>query len=226
MRIIYFTRILLTSLLLVFLSSPKHASAHPVKPKKIVSIPLAWEHLPQTALQIGLLGYWQLLNKQLLKPNALLTLIDLSKPSNEQRLFVIDPVRMKIILQTWVAHGSQSGTRIAKVVSNRPSSNQSSAGFFLTGETYQGKNGYSLRLQGLQKGINDKAITRGIVIHGAPYVNPESAQKIGWVGRSQGCPAVPVAIHRLLIELIKENHCVFIFHPSYPINAPLPSILP
>jgi hypothetical protein len=226
MRITYFTRILLASLLLVLLSSPKSAKADPVNPKKIITPPLAWELLPQTALQIGLAGYWQLLNKQLLKPNALLTLIDLSKPSNEQRLFVIDPVRMKIILQTWVAHGRESGTHIAKEVSNRPSSNQSSAGFFLTGETYQGKNGYSLRLQGLQKDINDKAIARGIVIHGAPYVDPESARKIGWVGRSQGCPAVPVAINRQLIELIKENHCVFIFHPSYPINAPLPSKLP
>jgi hypothetical protein len=220
------TRVLPVGLLLALLSTLNPVTAHPVRPKTPLPTTLAWERLPQTALQIGLWGYWELLNKQLLKPNALLTLIDLSKPSNEQRLFVIDPARKKILLQTWVAHGSHSGTHIAKQVSNRPCSNQSSAGFFLTKETYQGKNGYSLRLQGLQKGINDQAIARGIVIHGAHYVDPNSAQKTGWVGRSQGCPAVPVAIHRQLIELIKEDHCVFIFHPSYPTNASLPLMVP
>jgi hypothetical protein len=219
-------RNLLAGLLLISIPIQNAATANPGKPKISKTEALGWEQLPQTALQIGLTGYWQLLNKKLLNSNALLTLIDLSKPSYEKRLFVIDPVQKKIILHTWVAHGSQSGNSIAMRVSNRPSSNQSSAGFFITGETYQGKNGYSLRLQGLQKDVNDKALARGIVIHGARYVDPESAQRTGWLGRSQGCPAVSVAVHRRLIELIKEKNCVFIYHPSYPVTAPLPSSLP
>lgn len=219
-------RNLLAGLLLISTSIPSTAVANPGKPRINRTETLGWEQLPQKALQIGLTGYWQLLNKQLLNSNALLTLIDLSKPSYEKRLFVIDPARKKIVLHTWVAHGSQSGNSMALRVSNRPSSNQSSAGFFITAETYQGKNGYSLRLQGLQKDINDQALARGIVIHGARYVDPESAQRTGWIGRSQGCPAVSVAVHRQLIELIKEKNCVFIYHPSYPVAAPLPSSLP
>ena len=180
---------------------------------------ITWNQLSPAALQIGLEGYQQLLHMKLIRPGALLTLVDLSKASSEERLYVLDPVHKKILLQTIVAHGSQSGMRYANQVSNRPASYQSSAGFFITKETYDGKNGYSLRLQGLQKGINDQALARGIVVHGASYVDPVRAQQTGWVGRSQGCPAVPVAIHKQLIDLIKDENCFFIYNPSYNANS-------
>lgn len=180
---------------------------------------ISWNQLSPSALQIGLEGYQQLLRMKLIQPGALLTLVDLSKASSEERLYVLDPVHKKILLQTIVAHGSHSGMRYANQVSNRPASYQSSAGFFITKETYEGKNGYSLRLQGLQKGINDQALARGIVVHGASYVDPVRAQQTGWVGRSQGCPAVPLSIHKQLIDLIKEENCLFIYHPSYNSNA-------
>ena len=180
---------------------------------------LAWEQLPKEPLELGLKGYRELDRLKLIRPGAPLTLIDLSKPSNEERLFVIDPVHKKILLTSLVAHGSNSGLRYAETVSNRNNSLQSSAGFFVTKATYEGKNGYSLRLQGLQKGINDLAYDRAIVVHGAHYVDPDWAKQTGWVGRSQGCPAVPVGIHKELIDLIKEKTCLFIYHPSYPPDA-------
>lgn len=180
---------------------------------------LVWEDLPKDPLELGLKGYWELHRLKLIRPGAPLTLIDLSKPSNEERLYVIDPVQKKVLLSSIVAHGSNSGLRYAETVSNQNNSLQSSAGFFVTKQTYDGKNGYSLRLQGLQKGINDLAYDRAIVVHGARYVDPDWAKQTGWVGRSQGCPAVPVGVHKELIDLIKEKTCLFIYHPSYPPDA-------
>ena len=206
--------VLLCNLLTGF-SVTASASAPPARPKNKIT----WNQLSPAALQIGLEGYQQLLRLKWIRPGALLTLIDLSKASGEERLYVIDPVHKKILLHTIVAHGRHSGSRYADHVSNRPSSYQSSAGFFITKETYNGKNGYSLRLQGLQKGINDQALARGIVVHGASYVDPVRAQQTGWVGRSQGCPAVPVAIHKQLIDLIKDENCLFIYHPTYNANS-------
>lgn len=222
----FLLRMLFSALLVTTFSISVSLYAKKTKTETAAAEVLSWKQLPTTALQVGLAGYQRLQRQHLLKPNALLTLIDLSKPSHEKRLYVLDVTHQKVLLETLVAHGNQSGTNIAKRVSNRPASNQSSAGFFITKETYQGKNGYSLRIAGLQKGINDRALARGIAIHGAHYVDPERAQKTHWVGRSQGCPAVPVAIHQQLIDLIKDNSCLFIYHPSYPTSAPLPSSLP
>ncbi|MFM7645354.1 MAG: murein L,D-transpeptidase catalytic domain family protein [Sphingomonadales bacterium] len=221
----FLIRLFITALLLGMLTISARLYAKKTNPTEAITEILSWKQLPATALQVGLEGYYRLLRQELIKPNALLTLIDLSKASYEKRLYVLDVTNQKVLLQSLVAHGNQSGSQVAKRVSNRPASNQSSAGFFITKETYQGKNGYSLRIAGLQKGINDQALTRGIVIHGARYVDPEKAQKTHWVGRSQGCPAVPVSIHQQLIDLIKDRSCLFIYHPSYPINAPLPSSL-
>jgi hypothetical protein len=91
----------------------------------------------------------------------------------------------------------------------------SSPGFYITGNTYEGHNGYSLQLDGLEKGINDRARQRAIVIHGAPYVSEEIVRMQGYSGRSQGCPAVPVSLARPLINTIRNGSCVFVYHPSY-----------
>jgi hypothetical protein len=165
-------------------------------------------------LELALNGYAQLQNK-LKKP--LLTVIDYSLPSTQKRLWIIDLAQQKILLHTVVAHGRNSGALLAEKFSNRPESYQSSLGFFQTGEAYQGKHGYSLRLDGLEAGINDQARARAIVIHGADYAKETVAATAGRLGRSLGCPAVPPDLSTPLIKLIKEGSLLFIYgkDPNY-----------
>lgn len=141
----------------------------------------------------------------------ILTVIDFTKPSTSKRLFVIDLKLKKLLLSTHVAHGKNSGNNYATSFSNTPSSYKSSLGFFLTEQTYQGKNGYSLILEGLEKGINDRAKERAIVIHGADYCDPSLVSSRGRLGRSLGCPALPRQVSRKVIDLIKEGSLLFIF---------------
>ena len=165
-------------------------------------------------LELALNGYAQLQDK-LKKP--LLTVIDYSLPSTKKRLWIIDLAEQKILLHTVVAHGRNSGALLAEKFSNRPESYQSSLGFFQTGEAYQGKHGYSLRLDGLEAGINDQARARAIVIHGADYAKETVAATAGRLGRSLGCPAVPPDLSTPLIKLIKEGSLLFIYgkDPNY-----------
>ena len=130
-------------------------------------------------------------------------------------MFIVDLKNYKILFNTLVAHGKNTGLEWAKSFSNQNSSFMSSPGFYVTKETYQGKNGYSLKLEGMERGINDKAYERGIVIHGASYVSDAFVNMRGYSGRSQGCPAVPVEVSRTIINTIKNGTCVFIYHPSY-----------
>jgi hypothetical protein len=146
--------------------------------------------------------------------NNVLTVIDFSLSSKEERLWVIDMSCQQVLLQSLVAHGRNSGLEYATNFSNENESFKSSLGFFLTGEEYQGKHGTSLRLDGLEYGINHKARERAVVIHGADYVSKKIAQTQGYVGRSLGCPAVPNELNRQLIQLIKNKSCLFIYHPS------------
>jgi hypothetical protein len=168
------------------------------------------EPLPPSlpVLELALNGYAQLQDK-LKKP--LLTVIDYSLPSTQKRLWIIDLAQQKILLHTVVAHGRNSGALLAEKFSNRPESYQSSLGFFKTGEAYQGKHGYSLRLDGLEVGINDQARSRAIVIHGADYAKETVAATAGRLGRSLGCPAVPPDLSTPLIKLIKEGTLLFIY---------------
>lgn len=146
--------------------------------------------------------------------NEILTVIDFSLSSTEERMWVIDMKTQKVILQSLVAHGRNSGMEFATNFSNVSESYKSSLGFYLTGEVYQGKHGTSLRLDGIEHGINDNARNRAVVIHGADYVNKKLGKSQGYIGRSQGCPAVPYEIHKQLIETIKDKSCIFIYHPS------------
>ena len=129
----------------------------------------------------------------------ILTLIDFSKPSTEPRLYVFDMKQRKILYTSVVAHGRNSGGNYATSFSNENGSYKSSLGFYLTESTYQGKNGYSLILNGLEKGVNDRARERAIVVHGAAYANPSVARNGGRLGRSLGCPAVPEKLSRPII---------------------------
>lgn len=145
----------------------------------------------------------------------LLTVIDYSKPSSEKRLWVFDLKRGRTLFNTWVSHGKNSGGLNASSFSNIPGSLKSSIGVFVTDNgPYVGGNGYSLRMRGLESGINDKAYQRDIVIHGAWYVNADTIRRYGAIGRSWGCPAVSASTARPLIDTIKENTVIFAYYPD------------
>lgn len=143
-----------------------------------------------------------------------LAIIDYSRPSTEPRLWVFDLRQQALLYVEHVTHGSGSGENHTTQFSNRPGSHQTSLGLFRTRETYNGRNGYSLRLDGLDKGFNDRARERAIVMHGAPYVNDEIIRTMGRLGRSQGCPAVREAIATPLIDSLKDGQYVFAFYPD------------
>jgi hypothetical protein len=145
-------------------------------------------------------------------PNKnVLTIIDYSSPSTEKRLFIIDLVNNKLLFNTLIAHGKNSGENLATIFSNVPESKISSIGFFITAETYIGSNGYSLRIDGIEKGINHNARKRDIVIHKADYVSEDFIEQEGRLGRSWGCPALPNELSKDIINTIKEGTCIFVY---------------
>jgi hypothetical protein len=143
-----------------------------------------------------------------------LTVIDYSKPSTEPRLWVLDLDTRRLLYEELVSHGQGSGGNLATNFSNLPDSHQTSLGLFVTDTTYVGRNGYSLRLDGLDEGFNDRARERAIVMHGAPYVNQEIGKSLGRLGRSHGCPAVREAVARELIDRVKGGSLVFAYYPD------------
>ena len=160
-----------------------------------------------TAMQ----GLQKLNEKNEIKRNDIITIIDFSQPSNKKRLYVLDLLNKQILFNTLVAHGRNSGTLWAKSFSNSPSSLKSSLGFYVTRDTYMGDNGYSLHLDGLEKSINDNARKRAIVMHGAPYVDESAINAKGFIGRSWGCPAIPQVSRDQVINTIKDGTCLFIY---------------
>lgn len=162
----------------------------------------------------GMIGYYNLKEKGHAIKENFITVIDFTLPSNEKRLWVIDLDEQKVVFNELVAHGRNTGNVKAEKFSNIPESHMSSQGFYLTGKTYYGQHGLSLRLQGMEAQINDKAFERAIVIHGADYVSEEFIKKYGRLGRSYGCPSVSKEVSNDLIELIKDNSCLFIYSPA------------
>jgi hypothetical protein len=150
-----------------------------------------------------------------------LTVIDFSLASRERRLWVLDLVAERVVAQELVAHGRGTGDDIARHFSNRPGSLASSLGTFITGASYQGRHGLSLRLHGLDRGLNDQAAARGIVIHGAEYVNDEIVGRLGRLGRSQGCPALSPAAASRIIPLIRDGTVLFAYYPSSELQQAL-----
>ena len=148
------------------------------------------------------------------KDPGTLTIIDYSKPSTEKRMWVFDLHTHALLFDELVSHGRGSGKTNATSFSNDPSSNKSSLGLFRTAETYVGHNGYSLRLDGLERGVNDNARERAIVVHGAPYVNAGTAKANGYLGRSLGCPAVRPEVAHSLIDAIKGGGLLFAYYPD------------
>lgn len=143
-----------------------------------------------------------------------LAVIDYSLPSSEPRLWIFDLQRQQLLHRERVAHGRNSGENLARFFSNEPNSLASSLGLFRTQETYQGKHGYSLRMDGLEPGFNDNALERAIVWHGAPYVSKNFVEREGRIGRSWGCPAVRSGVARRVIDALKNGQFVFSYYPD------------
>ncbi len=159
-------------------------------------------------------GYKYLQAKGALKKTSLLTICDYSQSSNNKRLYVIDLKQGKLLYNTYVSHGRNSGEEYAATFSNLNNSNKSSLGFLVTAETYTGKAGYSMRLDGMESGINDQVRNRDIVFHGSRFVNEGVMSARGVIGKSLGCPAVPLVMHKKIIDVIKGGSCFFINHPD------------
>ncbi len=171
-------------------------------------------NLSREAFDLALDGYNYLLSASKIKNEGILSIIDFSLPSKEKRLFVIDLEKGTLLFNTYVSHGRNSGKEQASQFSNEPESFKSSLGFYTTSNTCTGKHGYSLKLKGEEQGINDNALARGIVMHSAPYVNEDIIKMQGYIGRSQGCPALSEQVYKPLIEKIKNGTCLFIYSPD------------
>ena len=167
--------------------------------------------LSQQAFNYAVKGYESLKKQGRLRNENILSIIDFTKPSSQKRLFVLDVNSFKILFNTYVAHGRNTGEAYANKFSNKPDSYQSSLGFYLTEGTYNGKNGFSMQLEGMEYGINNRAEERAIVVHGAAYVSEGFIKSRGYIGRSHGCPALPEKLNKPIIEKIKNGSCLFIY---------------
>ena len=176
--------------------------------------PAGYDTLSENILEFALRGYVYLKHTQQLKSDKYLTVIDFTKYCNHKRMWVIDMHTKQVVFNELVAHGAKSGDTYAKYFSNTHSSNKSSLGFYTTGGLYNGSNNLSLKLNGLEKNFNSNAFARGIVIHGANYVNEKIVSNKQRIGRSYGCPAVSQEINEVLVNTIKGGNCLFIYHPT------------
>jgi hypothetical protein len=160
------------------------------------------------------LSAWDALSSRGELSRPLLTVIDYGLPSTAKRMWVFDLASRRLIFHELVAHGRNSGQDLAQAFSNEDGSLMSSLGAFVTGSAYTGRNGYSLRLRGMDPGLNDRAEARAIVLHGAPYVCEQVAHELGRLGRSHGCPVVRSEIARTLIDTVKDRTLLYAWHPS------------
>lgn len=170
----------------------------------------------------ALTGFFNLKAGNKIKKN-LLTIIDFSISSNKERMWIVDMNKLKVVKYSLVAHGRNSGDEFPKYFSNKPSSNQSSLGFYLTDDIYYGKHGMSLYLDGVEPDVNDKARERAIVMHGASYVSRDFIRIHGRLGRSFGCPSIPMEINEEVISMLSGRSCIYIYYPDekYLDNSPM-----
>ena len=165
-----------------------------------------------TAFRYAYIGYQTMKKQQRLNNKELFSIIDFTKDCNSKRFYTIDLEKMKIVYYTYVAHGKKSGERMATSFSDAVESNKSSIGFYITGNTYNGGNGYSLILHGDEKGYNSNLAKRSVVVHAADYANEDYIARNGRMGRSLGCPALPENIYKQVIETIKEKTMIFAYY--------------
>lgn len=178
------------------------------------SIQLDKAGLKKEAFEYAWKGYIILLEKNIVPRTGILTICDFSQSSRRKRMYLVDVENYKLLMQTHVAHGRNSGKEYATRFSNSPKSHQSSLGFYVTGNTYWGGHGLALTIDGLEPGINDKAERRNIVVHGSKYVGPDYLRFSKYIGRSFGCPAIPAKETMEVINIIKNGTCFFIYHPT------------
>jgi len=165
-------------------------------------------------LVYALKGFRYLQSTGQLGNTNVLTIADMSQSSRNKRLYIIDVENKKLLFNTYVAHGRGSGSEFATSFSNEVDSHKSSLGFYVTSNTYSGSHGLSLRINGVEKGFNDKALARAVVVHGANYMGDSFLRNSPFSGRSWGCPAVPAAEIGKVINIIKGGTCLFIYHPT------------
>lgn len=179
--------------------------------------------LSKKIFDLAVKGYNNLVNKRVVRNKKVITVIDFSKPSNQKRLYVIDLQKNKVLFQSLVAHGRNSGFEYATNFSNEIDSHKSSLGFYVTMNTYRGEHGYALKLKGCERGFNNRAYDRAIVMHGSEYVTEQFIKSRGYLGRSFGCPALPEKVNKKIIDVIKNGSCLFLYHPTkkYLLTSPV-----
>ena len=170
--------------------------------------------LSRTAFEYAWTGYYKLKKKGLLRRTGILSICDFSQSSSKERMYVIDVRNRRLLYRTFVAHGIKSGEEFANSFSNKMESGKSSLGFYITTSTYTGFNGLSLRIEGVDRGFNDNAARRAVVIHGATYVSRRILNKYGVMGTTFGCPAIPDEMTSQIIPVVKNGSCFFIYYPS------------
>jgi hypothetical protein len=170
--------------------------------------------LSREAFHKAVIGFLSLQMTGVIRNSAVLSIVDFSLPSSQKRLFIFDMLNGRLLFNTLVAHGRNSGALMATRFSNRTSSYMSSLGFYLTGDAFIGSHGYSLRLEGLERGWNDHAFSRRIIMHPADYVSEEHVEQYGYLGRSEGCPAIPETLNAPIIDEIKGGSCLFLYAPD------------
>lgn len=202
------------------ITSIKQARPKPVQTKHQFEVNTALAHLARKApslnknvLKLALVAYQHATEKGAVK-RPVLTVIDYSLPSTKQRMWIFDLKHERLLFNTHVAHGQNSGMTVPNHFSNTPSSKATSLGTFVTKDTYIGSKGYSLNLQGLERGFNDNAYNRRVVIHGAWYVEPQFIRQSGRAGRSWGCPSVAKTIAKPVINAIKGGSVIFAYYPD------------
>jgi hypothetical protein len=177
-------------------------------------IDLASYGLSEKAFEYALKGYTYLVDHHWVIKTDIISICDFSQSSRNKRLYVVDMEQKKVLINTYVAHGRKSGSEYARSFSNSMQSHKSSLGFYVTEKTYYGDHGLALKIHGLERGFNDKAAARNIVIHGSEYVGPDFIKFNKFNGRSFGCPAVPSSEADEVIQAIKNGTCLFIYHPT------------
>lgn len=170
------------------------------------------DKLDKEVFDYAMIGYFNLKQQDSLKKPDILSIVDYTQPSTRKRFFVLDLSRQKLLFNSLVAHGKNTGDKYARAFSNRPESKQSSLGFIVTGETYYGKHGLSLRLKGAEDDFNSNCLQRYIVVHGADYASEDFIEQYGRLGRSWGCPALPREVSRQVIQKIQDGTCFFSFY--------------
>lgn len=194
-------------------SVPSFAQTGPTVTTQFQHLSNKAPQLNKQVLKLALTAYTNA-NKRGAVKKPVLTVIDYSLPSNKQRMWVFDVRNERLLYNTYVAHGKNSGVNVAKHFSNRESSKESSLGTYITKDTYIGHKGYSLNIQGLDRGFNDNAYNRRVVVHGAWYVEPDFIKKSGRAGLSWGCPAIAATLAKPLINTIKNGSVIFAYFPD------------